>query len=106
MVIAVITVAMVQAPVDQVVQVIAVGYQGMPAAVVAALAGRRSAHVRIGGADRDDMLVVVALVWMVQVAVVEIIHVVLVLDAQMAAVLAVDVGMIGVDLMSHGRFLR
>ncbi len=105
MIITVITVAMVQTPVDQVVQVIAVGNQGMPAAIVAALAGYGSAAVGIGGAHCDNMLIVVAFVWMMQMAVVQVIHMLLVLNAQMATMFAVEVGMVGMNLMAHGRFL-
>ncbi len=70
MVVAVIAVAVMQPAVDQEVYVVAVGHGGMAAVIVGAGALHRSAVRGIGRAHGDDMRVVVALVRMMQVAVV------------------------------------
>lgn len=67
----------------------------MPTATVPATTGNRLALGRIGCADRDHMLIVMPLVGMVQVAIVEVVDMVIMANTQVAAVRAVDVGVIG-----------
>ena len=104
MVVAVISVLVVQTAVNDVVDVIAVRYSFVAAtfAVNVAVAGvNRMAAVRIGFIDTQCMLVVVAVVLMVQVAVVQIINVAFVFDGSVAAVCAVDVVMMFVGFAGH-----
>ena len=104
MVVAVVSVLVMQAAVDDVVDVIAVRYGFMAAtfAVNVAVAGvNRMATVRIGFIDAQGVLVVVAVVFMVQVAVVQIIDVAFVLDGSVAAVCAVNVVMMFVGFTGH-----
>lgn len=104
MVVAVIAVLVMQTAVDDVVDVIAVRYSFVAAtfAVNVAVAGvNRMAAVRIGFIDTQCMLVVVAVVLMVQVAVVQIIDVAFVLDGSVAAVCAVNVVMMFVGFAGH-----
>lgn len=65
-----------------------------------ALDWRASVGIRL--ADFDDMLIVVAFVREVQVSIVQVANVVAVLDAQVAAIWAVNVGMAGMGGMGHG----
>ena len=104
MVIAVIAVLVMQTAVDDVVDVIAVRYCFVAAtfAVNVAVAGvNRMATVRIGFIDAQGVLVVVAVVFMVQVAVVQIIDVAFVFDGSVAAVCAVNVVMMFVGFTGH-----
>jgi len=55
------------------------------------------AFVRVGVADGNNVFINVVAVRMVQMAVVEIIHVPVVHDGDMPAIFAVDMGMIGVS---------
>ena len=99
-----IAVLVVQTAVDDVVDVVAVRYSFVAAtfAVNVAVAGvNRMAAVRIGFIDAQCMLVVVAVVFMVQVAVVQIIDVAFVFDGSVAAVCAVDVVMMFVGFTGH-----
>jgi len=104
-VVAVIAMAVVQATVNQVVVMIAVGHQRVAAAIVAALAGDWRAGVGIGRAYREHVLVVVTLVGVMQMAVVQIVHVALVRKAYVSAMLAVDVGVIAMRVVSHNALL-
>ena len=104
MVVAVISVLVMQTAVDDVVDVIAVRYGFVAAtfAVNVAVAGvNRMAAVRVGFIDAQGMLVAVAVVFMVQVAVVQIIDVAFVFDGSVAAVCAVDVVMMFVGFAGH-----
>ena len=96
MVVAVIAMLVVQTTVDDVVNVIAVRYGFVTAtfAVNVAVAGvNRMAAVRVGFIDAQSMLIVVAVMLMVQVAVVQIIDMAFVFDGSVAAVCAVNVVM-------------
>ena len=99
-----VAVLVVQTAVDDVVDVIAVRYGFVAttfAVNVAVAAVNRMAAVRIGSIDTQCMLVVVAVVLMVQVAVVQIIDVAFVFDGSMAAVCAVNVIMMLVGFTGH-----
>ena len=99
-----IAVLVVQTTVDDVVNVITVWYGFVAAtfAVNVAVAGvNRMAAVRIGFIDAQGVFIVVAVVLMVQVAVVQIIDVAFVFDGSMAAVCAVDVVMMFVGFTGH-----
>lgn len=101
MVIAVISMTVMQPSMDQIIEVIAVRNQWMPAPIVPALACDRRAPRRIFGAHGNHMLVIVILVWMMEVSIVEIVYVSIVKNTQMPAMLAVNVGMRIVDGMGH-----
>lgn len=104
MVVAVIAMLVMQTAVDDVVDVIAVRYGFMAAtfAVNVAVTGvNRMAAVRVGFIDAQGVLVVVAVVLMVQVAIMQIIDVSFVLDGSVAAVCAVDVVMMFVGFTGH-----
>ena len=102
MVVAVVAMLVMQTAVDDVVNVIAVRY-GFVAATFAVnvAAVNRMAAVRVGFIDAQSMLVVVAVVLMVQVAVVQIIDVAFVFDGSVAAVCAVNVVMMFVGFTGH-----
>ena len=104
MVVAVVAVLVMQTAVDNVVNVITVRYGFVAAtfAVNVAVTGvNRMAAVRIGFIDAQGVFIVVAVVFMVQVAVVQIIDVVFVFDGSVAAVCAVDVVMMFVGFTGH-----
>jgi hypothetical protein len=114
MIVAVIAMRMMQAPVDDVVQMVAVRHGLVTAAWAMHMATGSTgvagmiAAVGVGGADLDHMLVVVRLavdlVAVVQVAVVQIVHMVAVANGLMAAagsMLMVVVGM-GLAGVRHG----
>jgi len=101
MVIAVIAMRMMQVAIDQVVHVVAVRYCLMPAAramdmsrgMAAAVVVRR-ALIWVPGADFQSVLVNVAGMWVVQVTVMQEIHVTVVPDRGMAATDTVPVVMV------------
>jgi len=103
MVIAVTVVWVMQTAIDQVIDMVAVR-DGWVAAIGTATAGarHRRTSIGVGCADFDDMLIVVAFVRKVQVTVMQVANMVAVLDAQVAAICAVNVGMFGVGGMGHG----
>jgi hypothetical protein len=102
MIIAVVAVAVVQPPRHQVVEVVAVRDDFMPAAVVTAVAGQRRAGIRVGGADGDDVFIVMPVVSVVQVAVVQVIDMTVMQQARVTAGFAVDVGMAIMGMVRHG----
>ena len=104
MVVAVVAMLVMQTAVDDVVNVIAVRYGFVAAtfAVNVAVAGvNRMAAVRVGFIDAQGMLVIVAVVFMVQVAVMQIIDVAFVFDGSVATVCAVNVVMMFVGFAGH-----
>ena len=96
MIIAVISVLVVQASVDQVIGMVAVRDPLMAAVLVAATALGSHAIDRVGGAHCNYTLVVVVAVGTMQVAVVQIIDVAFMPNAEVPAMLAVRVSMSGV----------
>lgn len=110
MVVAVVAVRMVEVAIDQVVDVVAVrngrmaavGPMHMAFLVPAAVMGG-SAAIGVGGIDLENVLIDVTGVRMVQVAIVQIIHMSVVLDSQVAAARAVLVVVVRVNLaVAHG----
>jgi hypothetical protein len=101
MVVAVVAMPMMQASVDQIVEMIAVRHERMSAAIVSAETRNRRATVRIGGADFDDMLVVVIAVFGVQVTIVQVVNVIAMHNAQMSAMLGMLVRVVGVYFVIH-----
>ena len=103
MVVAVVTVRMVQMAIDEVIDVVAMRHGFVAAAgavdvsgfvAAAVVVGR--AGVRVGGADGDAVFIDVVAVRVVQVAVVQVINVAFVFDGGVAAVRAVLVRVVGV----------
>lgn len=113
MIVAMITMRMMQAAVHQVVCVIPMR-DGFVAAAwtmdVLGIMTRAAARagVRVGGTDLDHMLVDVILVGMMQVTVMQVIDVIAMLDCGMAAIRSVLVGMVVMDgaVMCHDRSSR
>ena len=93
MIITVIAVPVVQASMDQIIGMVAVRDRLMAATLVAASASGRSTIDRVGGAHRNHTLVVVIAVSRMKVAIVQIIHVVFMLNAEVPAMLTVRVSM-------------
>jgi hypothetical protein len=105
MIITVITVRVVQASRVNVIHVVAMRHCLVTASCTAAAgAVGLAAGVRVGGIDCKRMLVVMIVVLRVQVAVMQIISVVLVLDARVATLISVDVIVFAVSLMRHLNF--
>ena len=107
-VVAMVAVLVVQAAVDDVVHMVAVrhGFVAAAFAMDVASAGiDRMAAVRIGGVYFEAVLVVMAFVGVVQVAVVQVVDMVAVLDGGVAAAFAVNMGMVGMGMVAHGVFL-
>lgn len=102
-VIAVISVTVVQPSIDQIIEVITVRNERMPAAVVPALTRDGCAPVGVLGAYGNHVLVVMSLVRVVQMPIMEIVHMPVVKNAQMPAVFVVHVGMRIVNEMGHGK---
>ena len=108
MVVAVALVGVVQATVDQIVHVVAMGHLVVAAALavdVGAAVMRSVAAVRVELVDRQPVLVDVIAVRMVEVPVVEEVDVAVVDDLRVAAAGAVDVlvGVVDVALVAHVR---
>jgi len=98
-IIAVIAVVVVQASADQIVGMVAMRDHLMAAILVAASARGRCAIYRVGGAHGNHTLVVVFAVGRMQVAVVQIIDVAFMLNAEVPAMLTVRVSMSSVCSM-------
>lgn len=99
-----VAVLVVQTAVDDVVNMIAVRYGFVAttfAVNVAVAAVNRMAAVRVGFIDAQGVFIVVAVVFMVQVAVVQIIDMAFVFDGSVAAVCAVNVVMMFVGFAGH-----
>ena len=101
MVIAVVAVGVMQAAIDDVVDVIAVGYGFVAATGTVDMAGLMAfaglaggAAVGVGLVDGQGVLVNVVTVWVVQVAVMHIVHVIAVADGRVAAAGAMGVIMV------------
>jgi hypothetical protein len=107
-VVAVIAVRMMEVPVHQIVDMVAMGDRIVPAAgtVLVGALYLRSAAGRIGGIDTDDMLVHVIAVHVVHMAVMQIVNVAVMADRGVAAVRAVLMGVVQMVLLvasGHGR---
>jgi hypothetical protein len=104
-IVAVVGVRMMQVPVDQIVDVVAVRDGLVPAAgamLVAALdLGRAAGRVR--RTDRQRMLVDVIAMHMMQMAVMQIINMAVMADRRVSAARAMLVGVIGVMLLCASR---
>jgi hypothetical protein len=99
-VIAVTFVPVVQSPVNEAISVIAVWHNLMPAASVVAATTDWGAGRRIRLVHMKRVLVVVVAVNRVKMPVVQVVVVVTMRDAQMAARLTMNMGMIGVGVMT------
>lgn len=106
MIVAVVAVRMVQVALDEVVHVVTVGHGFVAAARAVLVVGgvalavvRRSARFGILRADLDRMLVIVALVGVMEVAVVQIVDVTVVFDGSVPAAGAVDMLVVLMDYM-------
>lgn len=106
-VVTVLAVGVMQVTVHQVVDMITVRHRRMPAvrAVymirVVAFALVCDTSVGVGLRDRDDVLVVVVFVGAMKMPVVQVAHMVLVLDGEVTAVRAMRVGVVLVDFVGH-----
>jgi hypothetical protein len=100
-----IAVRMMQPSVHEVIDVVAMRNSlvsaARPMGVTGAPGLRRALH-RIGGVDRDDMLVDMITVHVVQVAVVEVVDMAIVANRRMPAVWTVLVAMVGMVLLGAG----
>lgn len=108
MVVAVVPVGVMEVPVDEVVDVVAVGHGLVSAAgavdvtvLVPGAAVCGGAGGRVALAHLDHVLVHVVAVGVVEVAVVEVVHVVAVLDGDVATLGAVDVVVVLVLVAVH-----
>ena len=106
-VVAVIVVRMMQSAIHQIIHVVAMWNGGMAAVrtvdVLPVMAfGAKRAFVRIAVADRDNVLIYVIAVRMMQMAVLEIIHMPAMHDGDMPAALAVDMGMLRMSSAGMG----
>src|ERR1700736_4740306 len=102
-----IAVRMVQAAVHQIVEMVAMRHPFMPAVwtvLVGAGDFRRALH-GICGVDRDDMLVHVIFMHVVEMAVVKVVDMAIMANSSVPAVRAMLVGMIGMMLVGAGRHL-
>jgi hypothetical protein len=105
MVVAVIAVAMMQATVNQIIDVIAMRNGRVAAAVVITHARDRPARCRVLVANCDDMLVIMSIVRVVQMPVVQIIDVPVMQNARVAAVLTMRVCVIVMGVVAHHSLL-
>jgi hypothetical protein len=101
MIVAVVAMRVMQPALYQVVDVIAMRDLGMAAAIVAAGTCNRHAVRGICFPHGDYVFIIMPVVRVVQVALMEVIHMVLVGDPQVTTGLAVLVGMIFMDMVRH-----
>lgn len=110
MIVAVVPVRVVEVVADEEVDVIAVGNGLVTAAfamdVLIAMGIAlvfRCASIRMLGVDRQDVLVNVIAVWMVQVSAMQVIHVAVVIDRRVSATWTVLVWMLVMPVVRHTR---
>jgi hypothetical protein len=99
-----ITVRMMQASVHEIIDMVAMGHGFMSAgrAVRVCAVRLRGAPRRIGSIHRDRMLVDMVLVHVMEMAVMQIIHMAVVADRRMPAIWAMLVGMAGMVSLGAG----
>ncbi|PDV98343.1 hypothetical protein A9Q02_15785 [Candidatus Chloroploca asiatica] len=100
-IIAMVAVNVVQAPVDEIVEMVAVGHERMPTADMTTCARNGGAAIGIGCTHRNHMLIVMARVGMMQMPIVQIINMPLVAYPYMAAMLAMHMRMVLVLRTTH-----
>ena len=104
MIVAVIAVRMVQASVHEIVDMITVrhGFVSAVPAMLVRAASLRSAGHRVCRADRNDMLVNMVTVHMVQMAIVQIIDMAVMANRRMPTARAMRMDVIGMVLLGAG----
>ncbi len=115
MIVAMIPVRVMQATLDEIIDVIAMRHGGVATlwtvdmrGFVALVAVFRRAAVRVAVAHLDHMLIDAVAAWMMQVAVVKIINMVAVLDGEVSTAWAVMMRVFGgceMAMRAHERFL-
>jgi hypothetical protein len=105
MVIAMAGMGMVQAAIDEVIDMIAMRHRFMATAGAVHMAAivRAGAAIGVADADADDMFIDMVTMHMVQMAVVQIIDMAIMLHGGVAATGAVLVGVIGMGVAGHGK---
>lgn len=110
-IVAMIAMGVMQAAIDEIVDVVAMRDRLMATARTMDMAGlmaraglARRAVIRIGRADLDHMLVDMVPMHVMEVAIVEIVHMVAMADAGMATVRAMLMGMVGVNFAGAGHY--
>lgn len=105
MVIAMVAMGMMQVAADQIIHVIAMGHSRVAAfgamemrGIMAGASVVGCALIGVGGGHGDHVFVHVSCMGVMQMAVVQVIHVIIVADGEVAAVGAVLMRMIGVDI--------
>jgi hypothetical protein len=106
-VVAVSVMRMMQSAINQIIHVVAVRNGGVAAVgavnVLPVMAFRsKSAFVRVGVADGNGVFIYMVAVRMMQMAIVEIIHMPVVHDGDMPAIFAMDVGMVRMSSVRMG----
>jgi hypothetical protein len=105
MIVTMIAVGMMQTPIDQVINMIAMRHHLVSTSLMSALARNRYTLVGIGGTYFKHMLIIVSIVWMVQMPIVQIVNMIVVLDTGMPTVFAMHMQMVGMDDTTHNSFL-
>jgi hypothetical protein len=100
-----VAVQVVQAAVDQVIKMIAMRHFLVTATLMSAWARDRGAVIGVGRIYRQDVLLVMTFVGIVQAAIVQIIDVAVMPDAGVSTVFTVDMLMVLVNFVSHRPFL-
>jgi hypothetical protein len=103
MIVAVPCMDMMQAAIDQIIDMIAVRHRFMATARPMHMGTGLRLHAAIGiaGRNANQMLVNMLAVHMVQMAIMQIINMAIMLDRGVAAARAVAMAMIGVDVAAH-----
>ena len=104
-IIAMVAMGMMQVATDQIIHVIAMGHSGVAAVGAMDMCGIMAgasvvgcALIGVGGGHGDHVFIDMSGVGVMQMAVVQVIHVIIVADGEVAAVGAVLMRMIGVDI--------
>lgn len=105
MIIAVIAMAVMQLPITEIVDMIAMGNLFMPRSlmVTGANHGRTGRWIHV--ANRDAMFIIVIAMQAVKMTLVKIIDMALMLNSQVAALLTMNMRMASMGLMLHDSFL-
>jgi hypothetical protein len=101
MVIAMISMWMVKLPFIEIIHVISMGNGVMSTCVMATCTTRRSTTIGILAIHGDHMLVIVPFMGRVEMTVMQVIDMTVMLNCCMPAMLAVNMGVVRMDVMTH-----
>ena len=101
MVIAMISMRMMELPLIEIIHVITMWNSLMPTFAMSTRTTRRSTIIRILATHEDDMFIIVSFMGRVQMTLMQVVEMIVMLDCCMPTMLTVDMGMFRMNVMTH-----